>query len=139
VTSAAAVLFMAACAAGLVGAERSAHARDIEHKNSDLARANRALDAERKKAVAGERMAVDAMTRFQEAVTGEPRLKNDPALQDLRRRLLKEPLAFFRSLRERLQADNDTRTESLARLAEASFALGNLTYQIGDRQDAMIA
>jgi serine/threonine-protein kinase len=139
VTSAAAVLFMAACAAALVAAQRSAYARDIEHKNFDLATANRALDAEHKKAVERETLAIDAVKRFQEAVTGEPRLKNDPALQDLRKRLLKEPLAFFRSLRERLQADNDTRTESLARLAEASFALADLTHQIGDKLDALIA
>ena len=84
-------------------------------------------------------LAIDAVKRFRDAVTGEPQLKNNPALQGLRKRLLKEPLAFFRSLRERLQADHDTRTESLARLADASFALGDLTDEIGDKQDALIA
>jgi serine/threonine-protein kinase len=138
-TSAAAVLFMAACAAGLVAAQRSAHARDIEGKNFDLARANTALDVERKKAVEGEQFAVDAVKRFRDAITGEPELKNNSVLQGLRKRLLKEPLAFFRSLRGRLQADNDMRTESLARLAEASFALGELIYEIGDKEDALIA
>src|SRR5262249_32150875 len=73
------------------------------------------------------------------AVTGEPELKNNKALTDLRKRLLREPLAFFRGLRERLQAGHDTRTESLARLAEASFDLGYLTDEIGDKQDALIA
>ena len=33
----------------------------------------------------------------------------------------------------------DTRPESLARLARASFALGKLTNEIGDKQDALIA
>jgi serine/threonine-protein kinase len=132
VTSAAAALFMAACAAGLVAAQRSAHARD-------LARANRALDTQRTKAEEREQLAIDAVKRFRDAVTGEPELKNNPALEGLRKRLLKEPLAFFRSLRERLQADRDTRTESLARLAEASSALGFLTGEIGDQQDALIA
>jgi serine/threonine-protein kinase len=139
VTSAAAVLFMAACAAGLVAAQRSVHARDIERKNFDLAGANRALDAERKKAVERETLAVDAVKRFRDAVVEEPQLKNNPELDGLRKRLLKEPLAFFRSLRERLQADKDTRTESLARLAKASFALGGLTSAIGDKQDALAA
>ncbi len=32
---------------------------------------------------------------------------------------MQEPLAFFRSLRERLQADRDTRPESLEQLADA--------------------
>jgi tetratricopeptide (TPR) repeat protein len=139
VTNAAAVLFMAACAAALIAAQRSAHARDIEHKNFDLASANRALEAERKKALGREQLAVDAVKRFRDAVAGEPVLKDNPALQELRKRLLKEPLAFFRSLRERLQADRDTRPESLARLAEASFALGNLINEIGSKQDALVA
>jgi serine/threonine-protein kinase len=139
VTSAAAMLFVAACAALLVAAQRSAHARDIEHKNFDLARTNSALDTERNKAVEREKLAVDAVKRFRDAVIEEPQLKNNAALQGLRKRLLKEPLAFFRSLRERLQADRDTRTESLARLAEASFALGYLTDEIGDKRDALVA
>jgi tetratricopeptide (TPR) repeat protein len=139
VASAAAVLLMAACAAGLVAAQRSAHARDIEHKNFDLATANRALEAERTKAEERERLAVDAVKRFRDAVIEEPELRNNPGLEGLRKRLLKEPLAFFRSLRERLQADRDTRTESLARLAEASFALAYLTNEIGDKQVALAA
>jgi serine/threonine-protein kinase len=139
VTSAAAMLLMAACAAGLVAAQRSAHARDIERKNFDLAKANRALGVERNKAEEREKLAVDAVKRFRDAVIEEPQLKNNAELEGLRKRLLKEPLAFFRSLRERLQADKDTRTESLARLAEASFALGYLTDEIGDKQDALIA
>ncbi len=139
VTSAAVMLLMAACAAALVAAQRNSHARDIERKNVDLASANTALEAERKKATEGEQLAVDAVKRFRDAVIEEPQLKNNPVLLDLRKRLLKEPLAFFRSLRERLQAEHDTRTESLARLAEASYALGDLIYEIGDRRDAMIA
>src|SRR5262249_53474646 len=131
VTSAAAVLLVAACAAGLFATERSAHARDIERKNFDLGTANRALETERKKAKGGEQLAVDAVKRFRDASTGEPELKDNPALRELRKRLLKEPLAFFRSLRERLLADSDTRAESLARLAEASSALGYLIDEIG--------
>ena len=71
------------------------------------------------------------MTRFRDAVAGEPELKNTPALENLRKRLLKEPLAFFRDLRGQLQADHDTRPESLARLAEAGFDLGQLMDEIG--------
>ncbi len=52
---------------------------------------------------------------------------------------MKEPLNFFRALRDRLQADRDTRPESLARLADACVDLGQLTSDIGDKQDALIA
>jgi tetratricopeptide (TPR) repeat protein len=96
-------------------------------------------NGERRRSEDREQLAIDAVKRFRDAVTGEPELKNNPGLEGLRKRLLKEPLAFFRSLRERLQADNDTRIESLARLAEASFALGGLSHEIGDKQDALIA
>jgi len=86
-----------------------------------------------------EQMAIDAVKRFRDAVTEEPELKNTPALEGLRKRLLKEPLSFFRALRNRLQSDADTRPESLARLAQASFELGRLTDEIGSKQDAIMA
>ena len=68
-----------------------------------------------------EEQAIDAVKRFGDAVAGEPELKNITALEPLRKRLLKEPLAFFKDLRDRLQADRDTRPEALDRLASASF------------------
>ena len=74
-----------------------------------------------------------------EACPPSASFKNTPALDGLRKRLLKEPLTFFRALRDRLQADGDARTESLARLADASYDLGNLTHEIGDKRDALIA
>ena len=57
----------------------------------------------------------------------EPVLKNNSALGELRKKLLKEPLRFFKSLREQLQADNETRPETLARLANAAHAYAHLT------------
>ena len=68
-----------------------------------------------------------------------PELKNDPSLAKLRATLLKEPQTFFKRLRDRLQSDRETTPESLARLAEASFDLGKLTDEIGDKQDALRA
>ena len=50
-------------------------------------------------------MAIDAVKRFGDVVRETPELKNDPALAPLRARLLKEPQAFFKRLRDRLQAD----------------------------------
>ena len=54
----------------------------------------------------------------------QPRAEEQPGARIARKTLLKEPLAFFKALRDRLQADRDTRPESLARLAQASFDLG---------------
>jgi serine/threonine-protein kinase len=102
-----------------------------------LAAANTAIDQQRARAEEREKQAIDAVRRFRDAVADNPALKNNPALEDLRKTLLKEPLAFFRSLREQLHADNDTRPEALARLADAAFELGRLTGDIGDRQDAI--
>ena len=66
-----------------------------------------------------------------------PDLKNNPALESLRKTLLKEPLAFFRSLRASLQADGDTRPESLARLADAAHDYAHITEEIGDKEDSL--
>jgi len=94
---------------------------------------------EKKKADTREELAIDAVKKFRDAVANNPELKNNPALESLRKALLKEPLAFFKALRDRLQADRDTRPESLARLAAASHDLGWLTDEIGDKEDALIA
>ncbi len=84
-----------------------------------------------------ERMAIDAVRRFGDAVRETPELKNDLALSPLRRKLLKEPQSFFVSLRDRLQANPETTPDSLALLAAATFDLGKLTDEIGERLDAL--
>jgi serine/threonine-protein kinase len=95
------------------------------------------LDRQRQRAERGEELAIQAVKRFHDAVAKNPELKDNPELGSLRKALLKEPLEFFRSLRDRLQAGRDTRPESLARLAEASFELGELADEIGDKPDAL--
>jgi serine/threonine protein kinase/tetratricopeptide (TPR) repeat protein len=96
-------------------------------------------EEQRTRAEARETQAIDAVKRFRDAVANEPELKNSLQLESLRKRLLKEPLAFFKDLRNRLQADHDTHPKSLARLAGATLELGDLTNEIGDMQDAVNA
>ena len=79
------------------------------------------------------------MKRFGDAVAGNPALKNNPTLESLRKELLKEPLGFFKALRDQLQVDRETRPESLRRLGASAFELARLTVEIGDMQDALIA
>jgi serine/threonine protein kinase/Flp pilus assembly protein TadD len=102
-------------------------------------KATEAADRDRKRAEQRETMAVDAIKKFEKAVVDNPLLKNDPRLKPLRDTLLKEPLQFSRNLRTLLQADGDTRPDSLARLADACGSLGYTTHEIGDQEDALKA
>ena len=86
-----------------------------------------------------EQMAIEAVKRFGDVVGETPELKNNPALAPLRYKLLKEPQAFFKRLRDRLQSDRETTPYSLSRLGEASYDLGKLTEKIGDKADALRA
>jgi serine/threonine protein kinase len=109
---------------------------NLRAANTSLELSNKALKKERERVEIRERQAVEAMRRFGDSIANEPVLKNSPALKDLRRRLLGEPIAFFRDLRSQLQADAGTRPESLRALASAAYQLGHLSQTIGDRDDA---
>ncbi len=98
---------------------------------------NRDLAAARSRAEAREREAIAAVRRFGDVVSGNPELKNNPALAPLRKSLLGEPIDFFRRLRRQLQAERDTGADSVGRLAGALLSLGDLTDEIGDKQDAI--
>jgi eukaryotic-like serine/threonine-protein kinase len=129
---------------GLVRAERArrdeaAQRRVAEAERHKAEQSEAQAKEERARAESRETQAIDAVKRFRDSVANEPELKNSPRLEGLRKSLLKEPLTFFKDLRDRLQADNDTRPESLLRLAQASFDLGDLTKEIGDQQDALKA
>jgi serine/threonine protein kinase len=130
VASGAATLVMAAVGLGVVSAVQTKARNDLAVKNT-------ALDLQRRRAEANETQAIDAVKRFRDAVANEPVLKDNPELEALRKRLLKEPLAYFRALRERLQLDGDTRPESLSRLAEAMHEYAHLTDEIGDVEDGL--
>src|SRR5262249_44072791 len=84
-----------------------------------------------------EQIAIDAVKKFGDVIKNEPELKNNPSLESLRKKLLSEPMGFFKTLRDQLQADKDTQPEASSRLAAATFELANLTYDLGDRRDAL--
>jgi serine/threonine protein kinase len=110
--------------------------------NRERIRAVKAEDAakeQKTRAEEREEMAIDAVKRFGDVIRETAELKNEPALAPLRARLLKEPQAFFKRLRDRLQADKATTSVSLDRLASASYDLGLLTYEMGDKEDALRA
>ena len=111
--------------------------RELDGKNLELADKNQELDRQRQRAEEREALAIDAVKKFRDAVQANAELKNRPELDALRKALLKEPLEFFRKLRDQLQADRDTRPEALAKLASASFDLAETTAEIGSVPDAI--
>src|SRR5262249_29643864 len=131
---------------GIVSAVQTKARGDLDRKNGELTQANTrlgdanaALDVQRRRAEANEAEAINAVKRFRDAVVENAELKNNAALEGLRKTLLKEPLAFFRSLRERLQADHDARPEAMVQLAKAVHDYAHLTNEIGDTQDGLKA
>ncbi len=102
-------------------------------------KATEAADRDRARAEVRETMAVDAIKKFETAVIENPELKNSPNLKPLRDTLLKEPLRFSERLRELLQADGDSRPESLTRLAAACASLAATTGMIGNKDGALKA
>ncbi len=153
VSTTAACVALGLCAALMVAYLQSSHARELASKNVQLTTAKEKAesaaraellakeDAQNKQLLAEQREqeAIDAVKRFGDAVANNKELKDSPKLALLRKELLKEPLGFFNSLSERLQADSHTRPESLSRLASAAAELGHLTSEIGDKQDALVA
>src|SRR5208283_1486599 len=102
-----------------------------------LKSSNTLLDQQRTRAEEREKQAIDAVKKFRDAVANNPELKNNPSLESLRKTLLKEPLAFFKALRDRFQADRDTLFGNLRRLADANFDLAKTTQEIGSIPDAI--
>ena len=96
-------------------------------------------DRQKKKAEDREQLAIEAVKHYGDAIEANPELKNNPSLAGLRTALLKEPQAFFRHLRGRLQADRDTSPAALDRLAMTSYNLGHITAEVGDKPDAVLA
>jgi serine/threonine-protein kinase len=139
VSTAAASLVVALIGVGVIAAIQTRARHDLDAKNSELRDANVALDQQKSRAEDRETKAIEAVKRFGDTIANEPLLKNTPALEELRKKLLKEPLAFFRDLRERLQADRDASPKSLRRLAAASFGLASLTDEIGNKEVASAA
>ena len=95
------------------------------------------LALERNRAGEREDLAITAVRRFGDVISKNLALKTTSSLGSLRQDLLKEQIGFFRDLRDRLQADRDTRPESLFRLAQADVDVGNLIDEIGKKGDAI--
>ena len=110
---------------------------EVTKANIELVATNSALDRERIRAESRESQAIEGVERFSASIENEPALKNSIALKELRRRLLGEPVAFFRGLRDQLQADAKTRPKSLEMLSTAAYRHAYLSHEIGNREEAV--
>ena len=122
---------------GIIGTSWFAYKANRAKAESD--RNANAAELARKESVRREQEAIDAVRRFGDSVAKNADLKNRPELESLRRTLLKEPLAYIKSLAEQLQQGADNRPESMSRLAQVAFDLAVLTNEIGNKQDALTA
>ena len=119
-----------AVAAGLLEADAKrtalASAQQARDEASRAERQTAEAIVQRDRAEKREKEAINAIRSFGDSVANNLELKYNPSLESLRKTLLKEPLAFLKSMRERLQSDRVTRPESLQQLAYAAFSLGSL-------------
>ena len=92
----------------------------LTQANHDLDGRNKELDHQKKRAEMREALAIDAVNKFRDAVATNTQLKSRPELESLRKTLLKEPLEFFRKLREQLKADSSTEPKAIHSLATAT-------------------
>ena len=140
------VTFFSLLTAGLLGrknAELALKNDQIQKQNEEiLVERNRAEEhariAEKNEQLAErrEKMAVEAVKDYADAVTENVQLKNRPELEELRQKLLKSPVDFFRRLNDDFRSSNDTRPESLFSLAQGIHELAYLTNAIGNLADA---
>ncbi|MFM7130260.1 MAG: serine/threonine protein kinase, partial [bacterium] len=101
----------------------------LSQKNSELARKNVMIERR-------EKLAIEAVKEYADAVSGNEQLKNREEFDELRKSLLKSPIEFFRNLNNELRSYNDTRPESVFSLTEGIMELAHLTDAISDRIDA---
>ncbi|MFO0960800.1 MAG: tetratricopeptide repeat protein, partial [Isosphaeraceae bacterium] len=110
---------------------------DLGEANGRLAQSSSELQTQRAQAERREGRAIDAVKGIADAIAAEPLLRGGPELEELRRRLLRGPLGFFRDLRDALRADRDVSPDSMDRLASAAFERASLAAEVGDDRDAI--
>jgi serine/threonine-protein kinase len=143
-TAATAAMMVALTALGIayrreatISARLASAKRNLEISNRNLATRNQELDEARKSAEEREQLAIDAVTKFRDAVAQNKQLKNQPELESLRKTLLKAPLEFFHALRAQLRDDSRTGAKAMRSLAFANMSLAYTTFEIGSITDAI--
>ena len=109
----------------------------LTRRNNQLQTASKATQEQLRLAESNMSQAIDTVRRVGETIAREPELNGNPRMDALRKRLLGEPINYYRKLLQRLREDDDPRRESLARLTEVGTDLAMLTYEFGDKMTAL--
>lgn len=112
------------------------YAIELGKYSNDLA--NKNLEVERQRSISdmNEKLAIDSVRRFAEAVSQEPQLKNLPELAELREKLLNEPVRFYRNLTAVSKNSAASGQNSLQKIGDGAFELGKLLYELGNQEEA---
>jgi serine/threonine protein kinase len=129
-------------AAVLINRARRSEREALQKASESLAAETKAKSEaqdQRTRAEARERLAIDTIKRFRDAVAGDELLKSRADLKPALNRSLKEPLLFFQTLRDHLQSSRDASPETLEGLAHANFDLAMTANELGKTTDALHA
>ncbi len=138
-TAATAAMVVALTSLGIAYRREATISGRLAIANRDLGIRNKELDQARSRAEEREQLAIDAVTKFRDAVATNGQLKNQPELDSLRKTLLKVPrlTGFFPRSALQLQADTATGPKAIQSLALANMALAFTTFEIGSIPDAI--
>jgi serine/threonine protein kinase len=82
-------------------------------------------------------LAIQAVERFVNAVTSNKELRENPALAPLRKELMKEPLAYFDTLRHNILSGGELDPTSTAKLLAAMREYVHATHSLGDPTETL--
>lgn len=139
----AASLLLVILLGGIAGTSYGMFSARIYAENERLAKVDaeekrRTADEQRQRAEQREQEAIDAVKRFGDTIRENDELKNSPQLESLRNKLLREPIAFFKKLKEQIERDRNSDPDSIFRLSKVAVELGTLSDEIGDKNDAIV-
>ena len=112
---------------------------EAEYAESEERKQREEAEKQKVRAEEREQQAIDAVRRFGDVVTENQELKNNPEFEELRKKLLLEPMKFFDSLIKATIENYDTDPSSLTRLSKATKSLGALHVLIGNKANALEA
>lgn len=116
-------------------AQRAQQAAEEERAKATAAQAQ--AESDRNRAIDRETLAVAAVDEFRRAVAQHRELANAPQFAELRQELLRQPLHFYRKLREQLRAVTDPALGNLEALRGATAELAKLHAEVGDVAEAL--
>jgi serine/threonine-protein kinase len=112
----------------------------VEETNTKLVKAQKQTADALKHAGRREGLTLKALSNFRHAVESNPDLFTRPELGNLRRRLLSQPLEYYRELREEAQTNaSDADPQASRTLAYANWSFASIAAEVGVSKNAIQA